>query len=186
MPSPHRHLSVDELSQRASTGLAIRRGEIKISEPVPSSYIHNGAEMDAGAYEQPTPKLEGTWSRRSGAGMIHGRNGSSSHSKHASRFTERTSLGPSLATSNMSTTPSKESTMTSKKATGLRASIKRMFSSKREKNENPQPHSVSSVTDPCFHTLMWPADFYSSPFRGCSSGIKRVSTLTTKAYHDYS
>ncbi|KAK5943881.1 hypothetical protein PMZ80_003162 [Knufia obscura] len=126
MPTPQRHLSVDELSQRASTGLAIRRGEVKISEPLPSSYVHNGAEMDAGAYEQPTPRIEGTWPRSGGAGALHGRNESSTLPIHISRFTERTSLGPSLATSNMSSTPSKESATTPKKATGLKASIRRM------------------------------------------------------------
>ena len=132
MPSPQRHLSVDELSQRASTGLAIRRGEIKISEPIPSSYVHNGTEMDAGAYEQPTPRMEGTWPRGSGTGTSHGRNESSIQPAHVSRFTERTSLGPSLTTSNMSSTPSKGSTTTPKRAIGLRASIKRMFGSKRD------------------------------------------------------
>lgn len=134
MPTPQRHLSVDELSQRASTGLAIRRGEVKISEPLPSSYVHNGAEMDAGAYEQPTPRIEGTWPRSGGAGALHGRNESSTLPIHISRFTERTSLGPSLATSNMSSTPSKESATTPKKATGLKASIRRMFSRKHDRH----------------------------------------------------
>lgn len=160
MPSPQRHLSVDELSQRASTGLAIRRGEIKISEPIPSSYVHNGAEMDAGAYEQPTPRVEGTWPRGSGAGVVHGRNDSSVQSVHVSRFTERTSLGPSLATSNMSSTPSKESATTPKKATGLRASLKRMFSSKRDKNATAHTRSayqsVSNTSSLCFHALTCP------------------------------
>jgi len=149
MPSPQRHLSVDELGQRASTGLAIRRGEIKISEPIPSSYVHNGAEMDAAAFEQPTPRLEGTWPRSSGAGASHGRKESSIlPSVHVSKFTERTSLGPSLTASNMSSTPSKDSATTPKRVTGLRASIRRMFSSKKDKHATMQATSIhQSVCD---------------------------------------
>lgn len=133
MPASHRHLSVDELSHRASTGLAIRRGDIKISDPIPSSYVHHGIERDQ-AYEQRTPRMDTTvsWSGRSGPGALHGRSGSaplSSHPAHSSKFTERTSLGPSLSTSNMSSTPLKGSPMP-KKDIGFRASLKRMFSKK--------------------------------------------------------
>jgi len=157
MPPPQRHLSMNELSQRASTGLAIRRGEIKISEPIPSSYVHNGAEMDAGAYEQPTPRVEGTWSRGRGADAAHGRNDSLGRPVHISKFIERTSLGPSLAISNMSSTPSRESATTPKKAAGLRASLKRMFSSRRDKNATTHSRSVhqsvSTTSDLRVHIL---------------------------------
>lgn len=137
---------MNELSQRASTGLAIRRGEIKISEPIPSSYVHNGAEMDAGAYEQPTPRVEGTWSRGRGADAAHGKNDSLGQPAHISKFIERTSLGPSLAISNMSSTPSRESATTPKKAAGLRASLKRMFSSRRDRNATTHSRSVHQST----------------------------------------
>lgn len=140
MPSPNGHLSMDEVSQRASTGLAIRRGEIKISDPIPSSYVHNGAEMDR-AYEQPTPRLEGTLPRGSVAAAVHGMSDTSNQPAHVSRFTERTSLGPSLAASNMSSTPSKDSA-TLKKSAGLRASIRRMFSSKKDRTPVVQQRSA--------------------------------------------
>lgn len=141
MSSPRRHLSVDELTQRASTGLAIRRGDLKISDPIPSSYVHNGAEMD-GMYEQPTPRLEGAtgWPRKNGADTSV-RNDGSSQPVHVSRFTERTSLGPSLAASNMSSTQSKDSLQ--RRNTGLRATIKRMFSSKKERSTALQKRSAS-------------------------------------------
>lgn len=134
MPSPSRHLSTDELSHRASTGLAIRRGEVKISDPIPSSYRHNGAEMDTGAYEerQSTPRPAGTWSGKSSGTHITGKNDGTQPNAHVSRFTERTSLGPSIAISNMSSTGSKESTPQRRNA-GLRATIRRMFSSKKDK-----------------------------------------------------
>lgn len=136
MPSPQRHLSVSELSQRASTGLAIRKGQVKISDPIPASYVHNGAEMD-GAYEQPqpTPKLEATWPRRSdtGAALMPPRDDGVTQPVHVSKFTERSSLGPSLAASNMSSTASKDSSL-QRRNTGFRATIRRMFSSKRDKN----------------------------------------------------
>ena len=135
MPSPRRHLSVDELTQRASTGLAIRRGDIKISEPIPSSYVHNGPEMDR-SFEDPqaTPILA---ARRSGTDLLQGRNASSSQPVHVSRFTERTSLGPSLSISNMSSTPSKDS-VSQRRNAGLRASIRRMFSSRKDKTASLQ------------------------------------------------
>lgn len=132
MPTPHRHLSVDELSHRASTGLAIRRGDIKISEPIPSSYIHHGPGMDfdnepvVSVGNHASPSYPG----KNGPGALHGRSGSaplSTHSAHISKFTERTSLGPSLSTSNMSSLPAKEPVS---QKNGLRASIKRMFSKK--------------------------------------------------------
>lgn len=179
MPSPHRHLSVDELSQRASTGLAVRRGQIKISEPIPSSYVHNGAEMDAGAYEQRTPRLEGTWPRSSGVPPLHGRNLSSTQPAHVSRFTERASFGPSLTASNMSSTPSKESATTPKRATGLRASIRRMFSSKKGKNATIQTRSasqsVSNISSLCLHTLTSCADPYPNSVSGCGTALERLS-----------
>jgi len=141
MPPPQRHHSVDQLTQRASTGLAIRRGEIKISDPLPSSYVHNGPEMDYGAVnEQSTPKVEGVWPRRSGAATVHGRSESTTQQRHVSRFTERTSLGPSLAISEMSSVPSKRSTV-QRKETGLRATIKRMFS-KKDRDSTIQKRSM--------------------------------------------
>lgn len=137
MSTPRRHLSIDELSHRASTGLAIRRGEVKISDPIPSSYRHNGAEMDAGAFEHPedTPKAAVTWSGKSTGGHIGGKNDGTQPNAHISRFTERTSLGPSIAISNMSSTHSKDSTP-QKRSAGLRATIRRMFSSKKDKTAN--------------------------------------------------
>lgn len=133
MPTPHRHLSVDELSHRASTGLAIRRGDIKISDPIPSSYVHHGPEMDfANGQVVLINDDSGSCFGKNGLSASHGRSGSaplSSHPAHAAKFTERASLGPSLSVGNMASVPSKDS-VSQKRDGGLRASIKRMFSKK--------------------------------------------------------
>lgn len=133
MPAPHRHLSVDELSHRASTGLAIRRGDVKISEPIPSSYVHHGPEMDfANGQVVLVDHDSGSCFAKNGLSASHGRSGSaplSSHPAHVAKFAERASLGPSLATSNMASAPANDS-LSQKRDGGLRASIKRMFSKK--------------------------------------------------------
>lgn len=143
MPSPRRHLSVDELSHRASTGLAIRRGDIKISDPIPSSYVHNGPEMDYDeVVEQSATRSEGTWPRGSAIGTLHGRSDSGTQHAHISRFTERTSSGPSLTANNTmpSTLPQNNSMQRSE--SGLRATLKRMFS-KKDKSTTLQKKSLS-------------------------------------------
>lgn len=153
MPTPHRHLSVDELSHRASTGLAIRRGDVKISEPIPSSYIHNGAEMD-GITERPSLNGGigglGSWSGKTTPVASHGRSGSAplaSHTAHISRFTERTSSGPSISPSNMIPVPPSEP-ISHKKDSGLRASLKRMFSKKAHSTTIQKRGAHNSVSAP--------------------------------------
>lgn len=149
MPTPHRHLSVDELSHRASTGLAIRRGDIKISEPIPSSYVHNGAEMD-GVADQPFSSNEvfTPLPGRHGQGASHGRSGSaplSSNTVHISRFTERTSSGNTPTIGNTMPVPSEP--LSQKRDGGIRASLKRMFSKKSPSatlQKRGAYHSVSS------------------------------------------
>ena len=133
MLTPRRHLSVDELTQRASTGSAIRRGEIKISDPIPSSYVHNGAEMDR-LHEQSVSRVVGSGSREVSEVTPHGRS-MSNLPAHVSKFTERESLGPSTTDSNVPSTNSRDVAV-QRKNTGLRASIRRMFSSRRGKNMN--------------------------------------------------
>lgn len=183
MSSPQRHLSVDELTQRASTGLAIRRGDLKISDPIPSSYVHNGAEMD-GVYEQPTPRMEGAtgWPRKNGADTV-GKTEDTPQPFHVSRFTERTSLGPSLAASNMSSTPSKDS-LQRRNTGGLRATIKRMFS-KKEKNTTLQKRSASQGVSILLETyvsiLTLATGSQQSPFYGWS----RVSTSILSTFQPY-
>lgn len=144
MQSPRRHLSVDELTQRASTGLAIRRGEVKISDPIPSSYIHNGAEMDQ-VYEQVTPRIGGNYGNRDGTdSMSHGRSISSNVPIHVSKFTERTSPVP-LKSSNAILNNAEDSAL-QRRNTGLRATIRRMFSSKRDRSTHPRGMSTPIVS----------------------------------------
>lgn len=147
MLSPRRHLSVDELTQRASTGLAIRRGDVKISEPIPSSYVHNGAEMDQ-VNEQATPRVRAfNASRDETDSVSHGRSISSNTPVHVSKFTERTS--PVLLNTNDAPLGSSTDTAAQRRNTsGLRATIRRMFSSRREKNTHARGMSTPIVSRP--------------------------------------
>lgn len=151
MPTPHRHLSVDELSHRASTGLAIRRGDIKISEPIPSSYVHNGAEMDAVADQS---FLFGdaftSFPSRQGPGASHGRSGSaplSSNTVHISRFTERTTPAQSPSIGSMMPIAPNEP-LSQRRDGGIRASLKRMFSKKAQPNSVQKRGAHHSVSGP--------------------------------------
>lgn len=143
MLSPRRHLSVDELSHRSSTGLALRRGEIKISEPIPSSYMHNRLEMDDGheVYQAVDRAVQsGTWPRGSAATTMAGRSDPLSHVARASTFHDGTSQPTKSA---MPLAPSKSTVSMQRRNTGLKASLKRMFGSKRESTdelEGLQPH----------------------------------------------
>lgn len=142
MPSPRRHLSVDELSHRASTGLAIRKGDIKISDPIPSSYIHNGPEMDFGPeVEQFDGRREGAWPRRSGTGILHARTESGTQQMHVSRFTENTSPKASPLLDNNAEDMHPNNSAMQRSGSGFRATLKRMFS-KKDKNAMLQKRSV--------------------------------------------
>lgn len=142
MPPPRRHLSVDELTQRASTGLAIRKGEIKISDPIPSSYVHNGAEMDQ-VYEQSIPRMVGSRFVEDGTDTAsHGRSVSSNLPGHASKFTERTSPAPSPV--NNAPFGNSHGEALRRRNTGLRATIRRMFSSKRDRSTHSRGLSSPS------------------------------------------
>lgn len=126
MSSPNRSASISTLSNRASTSLAVRRGEVKISEPMPYSSTH--AKFSEG-FDVPA-RLEATWPRKSTPAIVHGRNTSSSRSE--AEFDARLSTGPSVVPSRMSSAPSKRS-LPREKDSGFRASLKRMFGSKRQK-----------------------------------------------------
>ena len=144
MPAPRRHLSVDELTQRASTGSAVRRGFIKISEPIPSSYVHNGAEMDQ-ADEIHAAQREEAWLNDTRTYEDSDRaNTASGRSAYNSRFIERTSLGPASGMNHLSVGKRDETTLR-RRNTGLRATIRRMFGSKRH---SPPTSFVPSVSIP--------------------------------------
>lgn len=132
MPSPN-HRTRASLGT-PSTGAALRRGEVKISDPIPFDSNDYYA-----AYNPSTPSKypsglrvdDSTWPRKSSPGPEF-------HYRHASTgnvpsSTARVSAGPSLMPSSMSSIPSKAS-LNQKKQGGFRAALKRMFSSKRHRS----------------------------------------------------
>lgn len=180
MSTPHRHLSVDQLSHRASTGLAIRRGDIKISDPIPSSYVHNGAEMD-GMLHQTSLANTGiaSWSVKPGIGISHGRSGSaplSSHPAHVSRFTERTSPGASVSGDDTSLSRRNEP-FSQRRNTGLRASLKRMFSKKSHPATALRRGAHNSVSPHCFGSNHHIANYRFRTPEDFSQSLKSRNTL---------
>lgn len=139
MPSPKSQSRYSNGSLlRSSTGAAIRRGDLKISDPIPQD--HDLSQPQTAA------RHNSDWPIRSTApDMQRGRHYSTGNMEP--NTVARESMGPSLAASSMSTAPSKGSTG-QKKTTGFRATLRRMFGSKRgrtsfEDNRKDYHRSVS-------------------------------------------
>lgn len=119
------HHSPNAVDQRASTGSAIRRGELKISDPIPIASAHlSAATQENPPFERTHSRKAGTWS----GGLSHGR--SVSASPLVTDEVGRNSSGPVSMQSPPSSTPLKSS-VSKKRETGLRATLKRMLSSRR-------------------------------------------------------
>jgi hypothetical protein len=140
MPSPK---APDRYSNgsllRSSTGAAIRRGEIKISDPLP--------------YDQDAPTVatrhNSDWPiKNPTTTMQRGRHYSTGNLEPGDAG--RASMGPSLIPSSISTAPSKGS-ISQKKQTGFRATLRRMFGSKKGRSsmeEQRKEYHRSVCCDP--------------------------------------
>lgn len=121
MSSPPRQsrYSNGSLLRSSTTGGAIRRGEIKISDPIP-----HDQDQSTTTYR---PNSE--WPIKTAtADNQRGRHYSTGYLGPGDPT--RASMGPSLVPSSMSSAPSKES-ISRQKPTGFRATLRRMFGSKR-------------------------------------------------------
>jgi chemotaxis protein histidine kinase CheA len=131
MPSPNQTSRRSGSMSLANTGAALRRGDLKISDPIPfdeGGMVFNGpSTVPPSSYHLQTN--DATWPRKS-ASMhdAHGR-----HVSEVQDFGVRASAGPSLLQSSMSSIPSKGS-LNQRKQGGLRAALKRMFSSKKHRS----------------------------------------------------
>ena len=145
MPSPsHRpNPSTTSPGRRDSKGAAIRRGDLKISEPIQlPDEVSQGTsqQFDIGSPSNPTitstPQLEGTWPRKSVSSGFHIRTrsngGNEPQSQRGASYnaTSRTSAGPSMLSGSLASAPSKGS-FSKQKDGGFRAKIRRMFGSRR-------------------------------------------------------
>jgi hypothetical protein len=131
MPSPKNRNRISSASQHSTTGAAIRRGDLKISDPIPFDQPFANTPSPPGLGRVATLRLpDGTWTRKpSPPGMQQPRNVSIGQGEV--NGISRQSAGPSLVPSSLSTEPSKGSLTLQKKNSGLRATLRRMFSSKR-------------------------------------------------------
>ncbi|KAH0848801.1 hypothetical protein FOPE_03058 [Fonsecaea pedrosoi] len=133
MPSPNHKAKGSGSLSLASTGAALRRGELKISDPIPfdeSGVFSNTSTVPPARHLSVQRHNDTTWPRASTATQ-------DTHVRHVSDLPphtrSRTSAGPSLNQSSMSSIPSKAS-LNQKKPNGLRATLRRMFSSKKHRS----------------------------------------------------
>ncbi|KAJ9603097.1 hypothetical protein H2200_012392 [Cladophialophora chaetospira] len=132
MPSPNHRATRSGSGSLASTGAALRRGDLKISDPIP--FDEAGITFNSPNVVPPTTYLQhpsdATWPRKSAPVQEN-------HVRHVSDVQPhagtRASANPSLLQSSMASIPSKAS-LTQKKPGGFRAVIKRMFSSKKHRS----------------------------------------------------
>lgn len=135
--------AVASLGRRNSKGTAIRRGDLKISDPIqlpaePSHAIRQPftAKTPTKATTTPNLPLEGTWPRKSASPGLHSRtrsNGADELQKphgRSSNSTSRTSAGPSMLNGYSPTSPSKGS-LRKQKDGKFRSKLRRMFGSRR-------------------------------------------------------
>jgi len=137
MPSLHQRSGTSNASlSRSNTGTALRRGELKISDPIPSG---QGESVFASSNTTPPSFLvtgpsvqDGTWPRQTPPASFRVRSGSGGRVDIAKGA--RVSEGPSLVPSSMSTVPSRTSLTQKKQGGGFRATIKRVFGGKRHRS----------------------------------------------------
>jgi hypothetical protein len=126
-----------------SKGAALRRGDLKISEPIRLPHDSNHGLSQQFTIETLSPAtaaskspLEGTWPRKSVSPGFHSRtriNGANEPQTPRgapANATSRTSAGPSIANGSLPSGPSKN-LLSKQKESGLKAKIRRMFGSRR-------------------------------------------------------
>ncbi|KIX96335.1 uncharacterized protein Z520_08113 [Fonsecaea multimorphosa CBS 102226] len=133
MPSPNHKAKGSGSLSVPITGAALRRGDLKISDPIPfdeSGAFSGASTVPHARHPSGQRQYDTTWPRASTATQ-------DTHVRHVSDVPPhpraRTSAGPSLIPSSMSSIPSKAS-LHQKKPSGLRATLKRMFSSKKHRS----------------------------------------------------
>ncbi|RMZ79354.1 hypothetical protein DV737_g3437, partial [Chaetothyriales sp. CBS 132003] len=120
--SSHRRRRSSKSSQHSATSAAIRRGELKISDPVPFDTRLHGSPPSAGFDA----------SRKASPSEMQRHQLITSIAPEGMYITTRTSARPSIVPSTLSTGTSKAS-LGQRNTGGLMATLKRMFSSKRSR-----------------------------------------------------
>ena len=191
MPSPSQKArsSTASLGRSSSTGAALKRRDLKISDPIPiprvsgdafdSTYANGKLDYaSATLYNQ----LDGTWPRKSASPAPHVRarsNGATISAKldDINFSKSRTSMGPSIS---MSSAPSKGS-LSKRKNGGFRVMIRRMFGSKKNRETlSPAPdlraQSVSHLNS--LGTMSFTSFLYSISLRSFTLNLSDMQILS--------
>ena len=153
MPSPNsKQRSSSNSLAHLSTGAAVRRGDITISDPIPVDDSRLSPTMaDVNAMTATSWAQDSTWLRKSTPPELnHVRNASYGHERSQAT---RASAGPSLNPSSISTAPSKGSLAPRKSTGGFRSALKRMFGSKRGRLSESQKEYHRSVSHLSFQLV---------------------------------
>jgi hypothetical protein len=161
MPSPKSKKRSSSTSvAQLSAGSGVRRGDIKISDPIPVDSGYDGhppsTTADISAMSSTPWQQDATWLRKSTLPeLYHVRNASYGHERTQAG---RASAGPSLMPSSISSAPSKGSLSRGKSSGGFRSTLKRMFGSKKgrlSENRKVYHRSVSTLPSRMCCLLFW-------------------------------
>jgi hypothetical protein len=137
MPSPNNGKRRSSTSPGRHSVAAIRRGDVKISDPIPlprnkvDEALRLVQEVNNNSSRSDTPATDGTWPRRSTPPENATRLGSEVGQRDASELAlSRESASPSALLSTMSSRTS----LKQRKSGGFRATIRSLFGSKRHRS----------------------------------------------------
>lgn len=140
MPSPRHRAKAPSTSGRPASKPTCRRGEVKISEPIPFNFSHQAltAEEQQVLLDGPMPeRIDPAWPRKTTPVIVDNWVGDSFHDLD-NIYDNRVSTGPSVTMNSMRSMPSKSSLDQSQdKPNGFKATIRRMFGSRRRRPSMP-------------------------------------------------
>ena len=147
MPSPSQGKRISSTSVGRHSAAALRRGEVKISDPIPlprDMVVDDALQPDQDISNQQfvTSAADGTWPRRSTPPEAGARPGSDSGQRRPSQLAiNRESAGHSAIISTMSS----KNSFKQRKSGGFRATIRSVFGSKRHRSSlsNDRSYHIS-------------------------------------------
>lgn len=138
MPSPNNGKRTSSLSLGRQSVAAIRRGDVKISDPIPlpmdkadEAFALGQEVVNNNSSRSATPATDGTWPRRTTPPENTPLHGSEGGGRDRSRLAlNRESDGPSMLLSAMSS----KTSLKQRKSGGFRATVRSLFGSKRNRS----------------------------------------------------
>lgn len=156
MPSPSHGKRISSTSVGRHSAAALRRGEIKISDPIPlpRDTLDSPLQSDQETSNQRflISATDGTWPRRSTPPEAGARPGSAGGRRDTSQVViNRESAGHSAILSSMSS----KNSLKQRKTSGFRATIRSLFGSKRHRStlSSDRSYHISVRGQSVFHLL---------------------------------